>query len=277
MTSRLDSVAVLTDPDYLVPPMTATGPDGGIAWLRANVARFADGAAHRRRRDLAVKELVGLDILGLRADARATAATIAAEAGGGLDVMARIARTVPVAVLAQALGAAEAVAVADEVAVIAARYQSDVTDPVADDAVATVVGAFGGVANEATAARIGLLVQACDATAALIGNALVALSKGADAASVVVDTARQDPPVLATRRLSPATGEVLRVDLTGGPTHGPPLAFGAGAHACPGHRHAVAMAEGVLEALRGLEIAQGPVEYEPSANLRIPARLEVRS
>ncbi|MCU1647641.1 MAG: phosphonomutase-like protein [Nocardia sp.] len=81
---------------------------------------------------------------------------------------------------------------------------------------ARLVAVCGGVADEVTANRIVVLVQAHAATTALIEG--------------------RNPPVPTTGRLAPS-GEVLEVDLTGRP-------FGEGRHACPGRTHALALAVG---------------------------------
>ncbi|HEX3646852.1 MAG TPA: hypothetical protein VHV49_00415 [Pseudonocardiaceae bacterium] len=190
---------VLTDPDYIVPPV----PDAatGIAWLRASVARFASGTTHARRRALAVDALAGLDPAMLRK---------AAEDADG-----------PVEVLAEALGLPASVAA--DVAPVVPCYQPH--NPVttdADLAVGRLVAACGGTWDEVTANRIALLVQACDATKALVADVLAG---------------RQRPPVPATRRLAP-DGTVVEVSLAEVP-------FGAGPHACPGREHALAIAEGL--------------------------------
>lgn len=43
----------------------------------------------------------------------------------------------------------------------------------------------------------------------------------------------------------------------------------------PGREHAVAIAEGVVESVRGCRLVEPYLEYEPSPVLRIPARLVV--
>jgi len=184
---------MLTDPEYTVPPV----PDavGGVAWLRASVARFSEGEAHRRRRAVVEAELATVDPELLR--------DLAARRRGG-----------PVAVLAEALGLPVA---AEDVEVVARSYQPHTAITAeADEALARLVAACGGY-DEVTANRIGLLVQACAATAALVAGV--------------------HPPVPVTRRVGP-DGVVVEVDLTGFP-------FGLGAHACPGERHALAIAEGL--------------------------------
>ncbi|MFG1921913.1 hypothetical protein [Cryptosporangium sp. NPDC048952] len=225
-------MSILTDPAYIVPPV----PDAsrGVAWLRASVARFSSGDAHRRRRALAVALLATIPpdtladhfaaeaALAARAEGAATAEGAAlvegaADAGGGSGAPH------PVAVLARALGIEVPVEWVEEVA---QGYQPGTGDQGrADLAVERLVGRLGGVYDEATAARIGVLVQACQATVALIDRSTNAS---------VDDVLRDDPPAPATKRLAP-NGEIVWVPLSGD------LAFGAGPHACPGRAHALAL------------------------------------
>jgi cytochrome P450 len=225
---------VLSNPDF-VPPAASGGPRGGIDWLRNSVARFSAGAAHERRRRLVVQALEGMDCGWLRQRVRTFAPA---------EITPDIAREVPIRILAEALGVPEVDVSA--VRTVAAAYLVGTTGAEIDLAVAKLVGAFGGVADEETAARIGLLVQACEATAALI---LSAVGTGVESAL------QSDPPARSTTRLATtaidingvpvAPGELLRVELSGTP-------FGAGAHACPGREQAVAIATGVCEALGDL-------------------------
>ncbi|QFZ23066.1 isocitrate lyase/PEP mutase family protein [Saccharothrix syringae] len=180
---------VLLDEAYAVPSVPPAS--SGVAWLRAGVARFSEGADHARRRGLVERVLAGVDPAALRRPGD------------------------PVAVLAGALGVPRAVA--GDVALVARCYQPHVpVVPGADEAVARLVDAFGGVWDEATANRVGLLVQACGATRALVAGA--------------------SPPVPVTRRVAPG-GEPVEVDLGA-------AWFGAGRHACPAREHALALAEG---------------------------------
>ncbi|GCE02474.1 hypothetical protein [Embleya hyalina] len=206
MTSR--NHALLTDPAHTMPVVPAA-PPAGVAWLRAGVARFSDGAVHRRRRALVVADLDRIDPRRLRESA--------ARDGRG-----------PVEVLAEALGLPGelAASIAADVAVVATAYQPHTAITAeADRAVVRLVRVCGGVADEATANRIGLLVQACDATKALVAH----LASG-----------RTDPPVPRTRRVAP-DGTTVEIDLTEAP-------FGLGPHACPAHTHAHSLASGLLEA-----------------------------
>jgi cytochrome P450 len=262
--------AVLDDPGYTVPGPGAGAPPGTMTWLRQNVARFSEGTGHARRRALAVDLLRPVDPGQLRTAARDQANAIIDAAGGRpLDVMARAARHVPGRVLAAALGAADPERVAGLLVPVAAVYQPGPADPdAADAAVAQLAvllgrpgeGGQGGEGRETTApdervaARIGLLIQAYDATAGLIGNALAAelrahgqRAPGREPAAALVErTLRADPPVLVTRRVGP-DGATVTLDLTSDPAGD--LEFGWGRHACPGADHARALAEGVIEPL----------------------------
>ncbi|MCM6778349.1 hypothetical protein NDR87_33270 [Nocardia sp. CDC159] len=206
--------ALVTSPIPPVPPAEL-----GMAWLRATVARFCDGPDHRRRRALILAELRRLSLDRLRERARELACEPHPQ----------------VQALAEAMGL-PAVS-AQTVAIAASGYlpPAPVT-PAVDRAVADLVRACGPAADEMTAARVSILIQACAATAALIERARVA-----DAPDALTEVLRTDPPVRRTRRL--VDGIVTEIDLTTMP-------FGAGPHECPGRSHALALAAGVLEATR---------------------------
>ncbi|WP_410564445.1 hypothetical protein [Amycolatopsis sp. cmx-4-61] len=235
-----------------VPPVPHDVPRGSIAWLRASVARFSNGPDHVRRRALAVDLLAPVDPDSLREKAFRRTHRIVS----GLDVvdvMVELARPVPVGVLAEALGLPD---VSADVVPVAAAYHPHVEpDPAAEAALTRLIAVCGGP-TELAAARIGLLVQACDATAGLIGNELFAALTGKPAGQ----------PVLATRRR--IDGEDVTVSLAGTP-------FGAGPRACPGSRHARALAAGVLEALHGFRLTETEPSWVSSPNLRMPSVLPV--
>lgn len=207
------ALTVLDHPGFVVPPVPPATT--GVGWLRAASGRFSTGEAHVRRRARYTEILDGIAPQALRAT------------GGH-----------PVTVLAGAMGIGDLAP--DLVRDVAQAYQPGTGDEArADAAVNRLVAALGGDFDEPTAARIGLLVQACDATATLIERA-----RHRPAGEVL----RDDPPVPATRRQALAAivvggftveaGEIVRVELAGGP------AFGAGPHACPGREHALALIEG---------------------------------
>lgn len=141
----------------------------------------------------------------------------------------------------------------------------------------------------------GLLSQTYEATAGLIGNAVVALACGArhdgDVAGLVRHVLRDDPPIHNTRRFvaeaahiggaEVAPGQAILVLLAAAgraPQPGladggrPPLmTYGHGAHACPGQ----ALSQTIACAALGVLLARGPLpplawHYRPSVNARIP-------
>ncbi|WP_433386325.1 hypothetical protein [Micromonospora sp. KLBMP9576] len=210
------ALAVLTDPAFVVPPVPPAC--AGVAWLRATVGRFSTGETHERRRASAVAVLDAIAPESLRSH-------------GATD---------PVAALALEMGIDEPVI--DLVRDVAQAYQPGTGDEArADAAVPGLVAARGGVFDEPTAARIGVLVQACQPTMTLIERAR---------RRHVDDVLRDDPPVPTTRRqalvattvggVPVEAGAVVRVRLAAD------LAFGAGAHRCPGREHALALVRGHL-------------------------------
>ncbi|GIJ27219.1 hypothetical protein Vqi01_23810 [Micromonospora qiuiae] len=208
------ALAVLTDPAFVVPPVPPAS--AGVAWLRATVGRFSEGVEHERRRALSIAVLDAIPLDSLRH-------------AGSIH---------PVAVLARQMGVVEPVV--GLVRDVAQAYQPGTGDESrADAAVDRLVAVFGGDFDEPTAARIGVLVQACEPTVALIDRAR---HRGVD------DVLRDDPPVPGTKRQALVTttvgdvtveaGEVVRVPLAGD------LAFGAGPRRCPGRAHALALVAG---------------------------------
>src|SRR5258705_298174 len=86
---------------------------------------------------------------------------------------------------------------AADVEIAAAAYQPHAEADIgaADDAVSRLVEACGGVPDEATAVRISLLVQACAATAALIGSARLRDDLSASVHDLLADNPPIDSPV----------------------------------------------------------------------------------
>jgi cytochrome P450 len=242
--------AILADPDYRVPDPGRGAPSGTLAWLRQNVARLSNGADHERRRELAEDLLRRVDPAVLRAGARdATNAAIDGAGGRPFDAMTLVARQVPVRVLAAALDVARPEQATGQLAAVAAAFLPGTIDRgTADGSVARLAELLPAGPDEQVAARIGLLVQAYESTAGLIGNAVAAGMAAAarPAADVVAQTVRSNPPVRFTRRVTPS-GQTIALDLTS--ARDDPaghLAFGSGLRACPGAAHARALAEGAV-------------------------------
>ena len=128
VTRHEDVRAVLTDPAFRVPAVDG-GPPGTLAWLRGTVSRFSPPEWHAERRAIGVAALAGLDPDELRREAARLSAAALDRAGDRLDVMDRLARRVPVRVLAVQLGLADPDAAVAEVAAVAAAYHPG-ADPV---------------------------------------------------------------------------------------------------------------------------------------------------
>ena len=306
VVSRHDEIgAVLADPRYAVRGAGESGPDGTLAWLRKTVSRFSEGTAHERRRAIAVGALTAMDPAALEAEAaERTRAALERAGGAPVDVMASLARQVPAAVLGAALGVTDLDALTEAVPVAAAGYLTGAEPGGAPDAaVAVLVRLLGPGDDETVANRIALLMQACDATAALIGTALAAALRLPDpyrwpARAIVTETLRFDPPVRAMRRVTTAdvelyghalpAGTAVTLDIAAAnrdpevfadperfdPGRGEDahLTFGAGRRPCPGAPQAVNLAAGVVDGV----LRHGT----PAAGTAVPAygapeRLEV--
>src|SRR5215469_3915908 len=97
ISGRDAALAVLTDPDFTVPPVPPAS--AGVGWLRATVARFSSGAVHQRRRALVIALLEAIPPESLRVPGRMH----------------------PVAILGRAIGVTESVL--DLVQDVAQAYQ----------------------------------------------------------------------------------------------------------------------------------------------------------
>jgi hypothetical protein len=168
-------------------------------------------------------------------------------------------------------------------------------------------GDDGRAGADTAVARATILLQSYDATAGLIGNAL-ALLPGLPAdtptADLLAQTARTRPPVRAMRRVAAVAtalaAETLAVtDIPPGPigesgdqtvayqriasgdtvicdidSAEDTLTFGYGLRPCPAQPHALALAQGVIDAVRErCTIPAGQDDLEPVKPLRVPARL----
>ncbi|MFE9189806.1 cytochrome P450 [Micromonospora sp. NPDC007208] len=312
VTRHADLRAALTDPAFQVPAV-GTGRPGTLAWLRATVSRFSPPERHGERRAVVVAALAPLNPDNLRHDAARLTMDVLDRAGDCFDVIRELARPVPLRALADRLGFADPAAAGTAVAVVATAYHPGV-DPAltarADRAVAALLALAPQGPPAVRANLIGLLVQACDATAGLIGAAAHHLlppatpqaPTTAGTADLLAEVLRLDPPVRATRRVTvdgvrlggqdlPAGSPVLlRFDAAnrdpqafteparfqpGRPGAGL-LTFGTGERGCPGDRHALALATGVLDVLRErCRRGPTPLRHTPHPTLRVPTNLEV--
>lgn len=160
---------------------------------------------------------------------------------------------------------------------------------------------------------VGLMVQSVDAGRGILSNALLQALQvqqrptGEGWQKLVTETLRFDPPIQNTRRVLneeleldgcvlPKGAAVLvvlasanrdegvfdnadRVDISRS-NNAAHLTFGAGAHHCPAHRFATAMAADALAALfrkgRRIGSLQHQIDYEPMINARLPKEIRLR-
>jgi cytochrome P450 len=303
-----DVGAMLTSPDATI-GFAAPADTANVA-VQSMMARFSDGADHDRRRAIAVAHLSRISPARIRETARQLARErLDAAAGREIEVMSDLARPVPVAALARELGAAdsEAVVAATRQLCLALAPPAGQSTGDAHGAAASLVELVtpGSSLSEAAINTVALLFQTMDATAGLVGNATLAASRFGPAPTdeLIAETNRFDPSVQFTSRVAardvevggatvPAGQRMLLLlaaanrdpDLFDRPDEfdasRPPaaLTFGTGARPCPGARHALELAGGILDAIAETGAALNPtaVDYEPRSNLRIPACLTLR-
>lgn len=274
ITRHDEARAVLADTRYVPPPVRQDAPPYTLGWLRAQVSRFSSGEAHAERRRALEERLAVLDPATLRRRAR----TATLERDGDW-------RGVPTEVLAAALGVPAPVTLVEAVA---AGYLSGEETPAADAAVAELVRLAGDAPSAIT--DLTLLLQAHAATEGLIANALTH-EHAAESEGLLRETLRHDPPLKATRRVDRATGAEVVIDLVAAnrdpavfadperfdPARGesPHLTFGHGVRPCPASVHALALAAGVLDALRPAPrqpVSERPVSERPLSERPVPDR-----
>ena len=284
----------------VVPP---PGDGGAADSLLRRTARFSDGPAHQRRRELVTSllpssaELVRLTGDRINQALRRRLATF--------DIMP-MARSLPVAVLASAMGLSASQA--EQAAELTGQLCDAVTPVLGSHPVVRGTGDQAAVelcallatcgrhanadaaeAAEATAAAASILFQARDATAALIGLTVLTGRTGVTPGRQVDEVLRRIAPVQCTRRVAIADTAIGAVTVpAGGPMWifvaaaergmGIPATFGSGLHACPGASQAIAIARQAVTVLQteGWHAAAGHrIELEPRPNIRVPRRVLV--
>ncbi|MDQ0895822.1 hypothetical protein [Agromyces ramosus] len=265
ITDRAEVARILADPRFVVPEADAAATTP-FDRFRAHASRFANGAPHDARRgrlDQLAEALRPAELA--RLAAARTRRFLEAEGTRRVEVAA-IARSVPVATLAEALGFSDPPALPPLVATVAHRYASGApTDAAAEDLAITrlLSAAPSGTDAEARVLAVQLLVQAFTATAALVEGAVRRLEASADASpsspstrALLLETLRDDSPVPLTRRVSPNGAlVVLRLDgpdreAAAAAAEPRTLAFGAGPRACPAPHLALAIAAAIIDELR---------------------------
>lgn len=250
--------------------------------LRRQLATMLDRADERQIEALAVSQV--------RAVLAATAPLTAAER---LDA---VAVSVPVRTVAALIGiAGEDLERAQRLtqAFAGALAENASADTLARGSLAALdlqqlVSDGAATASPALVANLcGLLIQSSEATAGLIGNALVAWARRprAEPATsldvLIAQVLRSDPVTHNTRRFVARDCTIAGRHLRAGERVLVVLAaadcmiqFGHGPHACPGARHATAITRAALRELLSLGLESsavlGSLGYRPYPNLRIP-------
>jgi cytochrome P450 len=293
-------------------PAKANGP---AADLLARMARFSDGPEHRRRRDLVNRLLPPVTDVARSAGARANDYLLRRAAT--FDIMP-MARTLPAEVLARGLGLPPAEAAR---AAILTGLLCDAVTPAlqprpagagrADAAAAEVCALLstvrspgrpvrpgrparlGSQDDEQVAAAASILFQARDATAALIGTAILAGSAAGrelrTPSQRIEHILRREAPVQCTRRTATADAHIGDAVIPAGAPvwvfvataergTGMPATFGTGPHGCPGAALATAIARQVVAVVdaEGWRPVPGQrTDFEPRPNIRVPGRVLV--
>lgn len=237
-----DAHALVRPPDATVPPHLVGTPAGE---LFAHVARMNDGPRHDELRAVVDRLIASIDIDALLADAASRA-----RAAADIDALMR---DVPVAALAAALGfdGDDVVTHARALAAAFAPGAGAATEAAASSAALALTK--GRPADDVAANRAGLLFQAHDACAALIGSLI--LGEGL-------------APVHNTRRWTP---QPVLVVLAAAALAEPDLAFGAGRHGCPAAPLAPRLVRAIVDARPDLLRDLPPHRFLPSLNARLPS------
>jgi hypothetical protein len=209
----------------VIPPATGAG---AAAELVARMARFCDGEAHRRRRSLLMRLLPPVPVVARYAAEYAAQYIRDQATANAVDVMP-LARTLPARALARAVGlsgpdaavAAEATGQLCDALSRAPHRTGPAAEPDEDQAATALVAALRPLRlsdADHVAAAAGILFQARDATAALIGAAVLASAGGESAPTAVrvESVLRRKAPVQCTRRTTVADTTIG----TAGPTYG---------------------------------------------------------
>jgi cytochrome P450 len=268
-----------------VPPAIAGTAAGRIF---SGMARWNDGEAHATRRRTAGALIAKFDFESVSKSARHVSAALVASA---TDIQQWMVSVSP-HTLGLAVGLEES-SLPDLAADVGAFARS--TSPGADQAqVAAGIDAADrlwerlspiGSSELEVANLIGLFFQGYDSVAGLLGSALLfmrAHPEVTDPYTVVRRVVHESPPIRNTRRfvsretriggVTMSAGSAVIVDLeVATAAGGPSLAFGAGAHQCPGQLLAFTIAPAALAAgPRLADLPAGDLQWLPYPNTRIP-------
>lgn len=322
--------AALAATDLRVRPVTEPVPPGVVGTARevfGQLVRMTDGPLQQRLKEIVSAALGSLGADQVREQAVRTADAMLDRAATLDDIMFRL----PGQVLAELCGLTDgaeaeaarlagdfvlclspastaeqqlsAAAAADRLCELMASQQNEQSPSLLGELARVARRAGMTPAAGLLANAVGFFSQTYDATAALIGNTLLALGRQAspaeDLAGFVREVARHDSPVHNTRRFAAApltigdqriaAGQVVLVLLAAAnrdPAANPDPAefrpdrsspklftFGAARHGCPGEQLAVGIATAAVARLLAAGFdpaALGQAGYRPSGNIRCP-------
>lgn len=292
--------AVLVNPDCGVRPaqepvpVAIAGPAGNVFGA---LARMSDGAAHAARR-AAVECVLATwtdDIVACHASKVAT--MLLRDGIGTAAQLNAFTLAMPVCTVASLLGFAEAdlPRVAQWTGQFVAGLSPLSGAPqvaaahAATEALLASLGALRTAHGDGSidtgtlqANLLGILSQTYEATAALLGNCIVARLLGASSTGLVATTMGADPAIHNTRRyaardvaIGPVTVDAGQGILLVLAAESAEYGFGHGRHRCPGQVIARTIVEQAVNAIPTLPRVTW--RYRPSVNARFPEFLEVQA
>ena len=255
--------AALESSALVVPARPSTFPDGPVAEIRDQMARFSEGDEHADRRADVEAAIADVDVSALSTEVlERTRAALQARPSDveRIDALSDIGMVVPTLALLAALGVeqSEVARRAADVGLIVASIGRGAAVTADTDAAARRLLAEFATHSAGPVAAISMLYQNHDATAALFGSVLLARATGETRHNALARTVRValEPTTVIDADVTDAdvidaevtAGEVVEVSLDG-----EDVEFGAGRHACPGERLAVAIVDAMIAAIDGSE------------------------
>jgi len=245
--------AALESSALVVPARPSTFPDGPVAEVRDQMARFSEGDEHAERRADVEAAIADVDVSALSTEVlERTRAALQARPSDveRIDALSDIGMVVPTHALLAALGVeqSEVARRAADVALIVASIGRRAAVTAETDAAARRLLDLFATHPAGPVAAISMLYQNHDATAALFGSVLLARATGETRHNALARTVRVALEPITLIDADVTAGEVVEVSLDD-----EDVEFGAGRHACPGERLAVAIVDAMIAAIDGSE------------------------
>jgi len=245
--------AALESSALVVPARPSTFLDGPVAEVRDQMARFSEGDEHAERRADVEAAIADVDVSALSTEVlERTRAALQARPSDveRIDALSDIGMVVPTHALLAALGVeqSEVARRAADVALIVASIGRRAAVTAETDAAARRLLDLFATHPAGPVAAISMLYQNHDATAALFGSVLLARATGETRHNALARTVRVALEPITLIDADVTAGEVVEVSLDD-----EDVEFGAGRHACPGERLAVAIVDAMIAAIDGSE------------------------